>query len=148
MIQRIQTVYLLIAFILLSCSLIFPLASFSEGVKLFGYGFTKEGINLYVPYGIFTIGGLCALLAFVEVFLFKDRKRQMQMGLINSFFILFYYITIGAYAMLVGIDKLNLQFVNIGVAAILPIIALVFNILAYSKIKADENLIKSMDRIR
>lgn len=148
MLQRIQSVYLLIAFGLLVFSLIFPLASFSEGVEMFGYGFIKEGVNLYIPYGVFVIGGLCAFLSFIEIFLYKKRKTQMKIGIANTFLIVFYYITIASYAILVGVDKLGFHYHSIGIAAIIPFIALFFNVLAYLRIKADEKLVRSMDRIR
>lgn len=148
MLQRVQSVYLLIVFALLLISLLFPLISFDEGVKMVGYGFMKDGINVYVPYGVFCIGGLSAFLAFVEIFLFKNRKLQMKIGLLNSFVIIFYYVTIAVYAIVVGNGKLGLQYETMQVTLILPFIALVFNVLAYLKIRADEKLVRSLDRIR
>jgi len=148
MLQRVQTIYLLAVFALLLLSLAFPLASFSEGVKMVGYGFMKEGINLYVPYGVFTVGGLSAFIAFIQIFLFKNRKCQMKIGLINSFLIILYYVTISVYAVVVGTGKLGFQFESIRVAAIFPFVALILNVLAYMRIKADEKLVRSMDRIR
>ena len=35
-----------------------------------------------------------------------------------------------------------------GIGAILPLFILLFNMLAYGSIKSDENLVKSMDRLR
>jgi len=149
MLQRIQTVYLALAFVMLALSLIFPLVSFDDGtVKLIGYGFMKEGVNVYIPYGVFCVGGLSAFLALIEIFLYRNRKLQMRVVLINTFFILFYYVTIGVYANFVGIAKLGLTFDSVKIALMLPLIALIFNILAYLKIKADEKLIRSLDRIR
>lgn len=155
MLQRIQTIYLLLVAILMSTAACYaPLIEFEVAgisVQLNGLdGFNSkqhEGNILLQTWGIFSIGILSALLAFVNILGYKNRKKQMILCKVNVFLIILFYITIGAYVY-TGQPKLGLVYESIEFGIILPVVALVFNILALMKIKADEKLIRSTERIR
>ena len=91
--------------------------------------------------------GLSALLALINIFLYKKRKLQMKVGTLTSLLILFFYVTLYVYFNAYTV-KYGLTFSSFQFGLILPVIALIFNVLAILRIKKDENLVKSLDRIR
>ncbi|MFV0530814.1 MAG: DUF4293 domain-containing protein [Flavobacteriales bacterium] len=133
MIQRIQSIYLLIVSILIGAT--------------FAY-FNDEWIKnkFFEISGIFI--GSC-LLAFVTLFLFKKRGFQIKLNQLN---ILLNVSIIG----LSTYHLLNLpggfEFPEKGIELVFPIItallAIVFLFTANRAIKKDDQLVKSVDRIR
>lgn len=151
MIQRIQTVYLLLVTALLTTTIFLPVGSFLDSNGLL-YPFTPLNINLpsaglnYTPWGQLALLVLGALIAFATIFLFKNRKLQMRMCVFNSLIIAGYYLV---YLMFVLMSKGNtnadFQF-SFGLC--LPVISLVLTFLAFRAIRKDENMIKTAYRIR
>ena len=151
MIQRVQTIYLLLAAVLMGLSIAGPFGYFHSSdnnlYTLNGIGFWASSGLIKYTWGILIVNALCALLAFATIFFYKNRKLQLRMCLTNVFLILFSYVTVGTYAYSVQ-EKLSITFDSVGYSLILPVIAWIFVILAFSRIKKDEKLIKSLDRIR
>ncbi len=151
MIQRIQTLYLTLVFLCLGGMFLVPIVEFSDLLWDVN-GFSGEsGGDLVAPLlplplaGI--VLGLMALTVFI-MFSFKARKRQLFMGRLNYFLILALVVTIH-----VSISKIQKQLgadvtTLYGIATYLPVIALVFHHLANRAIKKDEELVKSLDRLR
>lgn len=137
MIQRIQTVYLLLVIVAIVAFIFIPFG----GIEIQGI----QGILIIKEIVYFLLMSLgIGIIALVAIFLFNNRKLQMKIVKINIF------ITI----ILIGLFVYNL-IANIGVnrytfgaGAVFPIFILFFNFLAYSGIKADEKLVNSMDRLR
>ena len=136
MLQRIQTVYLLIAAIV-SAGLIF----------VFNLWTTKEGVQLFAQeellyFGLF-LGS--AFLSLISIFMFKNRKSQFVLGRLN---IILNFILLGLFVY----QSLNLSGeANVsekGIGILLPIFSIVFIALANKAIKKDEDLVKSVDRLR
>ena len=137
MLQRIQTVYLLIVAII-SGGLIF----------VFDLWTTTNDIMVFakdepVIFGLF-IGS--ALLAVISIFKFKNRKSQFMLGRLNQILNLillgfFVYRTLNASGEANDVSEK-------GVAIFLPVISIVFLILSNRAIKKDEDLVKSVDRLR
>jgi hypothetical protein len=87
-----------------------------------------------------------AVLAFITIFLFKNRKLQFVLNRLN---ILFHLILLGifVYRMLNlsgGIEKISEK----GIGVVFPLISIVLLVLANRAIKKDEDLVKSVDRLR
>lgn len=116
-------------------------------LKSIGVIYLESFETEYPTWGIVSIAALSALLAFISIFLFKKRKLQMKLCNINTILIMLFYITFGTY-LYTGMNALGVEFLSIKYGIILPLIALIFNILATIKIKADEKLVRSLDRIR
>ena len=85
-----------------------------------------------------------AVVAVVAIFLYANRKLQLKVVLLNIV-LSFVLITLFFYGLTQHIGIKNYVF---KIGAILPVFVLFFNILAYGAIKSDENLVKSMDRLR
>lgn len=138
MIQRIQTIYLLLVTIACLAYIFVPFG----GIK------TPEGaieiwsIKKVVP--IMAAAIAVAVVAVAAIFLYANRKLQLKVVLLNIV-LSFVLITLFFYGLTQHIGIKNYVF---KIGAILPVFVLFFNILAYGAIKSDENLVKSMDRLR
>lgn len=135
MIQRIQTVHLLVVAII---SGVIP--------YFFPIAFLKNNALDVSTNTIFAIGfGLISLLALISIFSFKKRKKQFVINRIN---ILFNLILLGVLAYRVLNSSGENSFSEKGVSVFVPIISIVFLFLANKAILRDENLVKSADRLR
>ena len=136
MIQRIQTVYLFLA-AAISAGLIFVfyLWTNTEGAKVFA-------LDNYTYLGMF-LGS--ALLSLISIFSFKNRKFQFVLGRLN---IILNFILLGVfvYQSLNVSGEANVSEKGIGI--LLPIFSIVCLVLANKAIKKDEDLVKSVDRLR
>lgn len=151
MIQRIQSVYLLLVALLMAATVFCPLLELAGGDK-FIYIYSSLGIGQlfgvqYPTWGVVFFAGLSALFALVNIFLYKKRTLQMRVGTLTSLSILFFYVTFYVYFNTYTAEY-ELTFSSLQFGLTLPIIALIFNVLAILRIKKDENLVKSLDRIR
>ncbi len=150
MLQRIQTVYLLLASICMVVSLLTHLAIFSfdgEIVRFEAMGFYLNQEIIFPTWGLFIVGNISAVLSVVIVFLYNKRMLQIRLAAMNIFIILGYYAFI-AFFILKRNPELNSMFENIGIGIVTPFVAIVLIYLAIRKIGADEALIKSLNRIR
>lgn len=137
MIQRIQTLYmLLVAAIAGGLTSVFNLYTIENGPEVFA-------IDDPIYLGLFAVS---AVLAIITIFLYKNRKLQF---VLNRFNIMIHLILLGifVYRMLNlsgEVEKISEK----GIGIILPIISIVLLVLANRAIKKDEDLVKSVDRLR
>nr|WP_315151458.1 DUF4293 domain-containing protein [uncultured Flavobacterium sp.] len=137
MIQRIQTVYLIITFLLIGVlPFIFPLWTLNDGKDYF---FMQNQI-----YAILL--GLSTAITFYSIISFKKRQTQFVANRLN---IVLNLILLGLFVY----HSLNLsgEAVTVsekGIGMFLPVLAVVFLVLANKAIKKDEDLVKSVDRLR
>jgi hypothetical protein len=155
MIQRIQSVYLTL--VLLFSLLFFTGAvlNFTAGegnnVKLMLNGIitdqsgqTLGHIDKIVPLTVILI--LIALLSLVTIFLYKSRKIQIVVAKAVVASAALLLIAISWYGFnVITTYKLAL---SPGLKMILPVLILIFSILALRGILSDERLVKSYDRLR
>jgi hypothetical protein len=136
MLQRIQSVYLFIA-VIISAALIFvfPLWQNSERVAVFA----QDYLSVFVAF----LGS--ALLSLVSIFMFKNRKLQFVLGRLNIL-LNFFLLGVFVYWSLSLPGEIDIS--EKGIGMFLPIISIVFIVLANKAIKKDEDLVKSVDRLR
>lgn len=142
MIQRIQSVYLfLVAIISGGLIFVFDLWRISE-VKKFAIDLFSDESMLHksVPVLFF----LSAIVAIVSIFSFKDRLKQFVLGrviiLINLFLLgVLIYLSLNLPGEVTS-EK--------GIGMFIPTVAILFTVLANKAIKKDEDLVKSVDRLR
>lgn len=151
MIQRKQSIFLFLAAILMAVSFFVPLAQFSATgtdniLTLFSYGLASESGSTPI-WGICTLAILGCIFPLVNIFLYAKRKLQMRVGTITIVFYLFFYVSLYLYVSNVARDG-SMGLGNIEYGAILPLIAIILNVLAILGIKKDEKLIQSLNRIR
>lgn len=122
MIQRIQTLYLLIV------AIITTIIPFYLGSKLI-FGFL-----------------ICSLLAIISIFSYKKRQNQFVINRLNIGCNLILIV----FIILQNLQLIESKFIISESIFIkfLPIIIIIFLVLANKSIKKDDNLVKSSDRLR
>jgi len=136
MLQRIQTVYLLVAAgISAGLIFVFDLWTNNEELKVFA---KQEASYFYLFLG-------SAALSLISIFRYKDRQSQFVLGRLN---IILNFILLGLFVYrslsLSGETDVSEK----GIGMLLPIFSIVFLVLANKAIKKDEDLVKSVDRLR
>ena len=155
MIQRIQTLYLLLATVLMSLTLFLPLATIWEGgnemvVKAF-FADGEMGFKAPLPIYMGIVLTAATLLPLVTIFLFK--KRLVQIRLCVSAIVLLLgsagFIALYCYRLCDVLSEMftNLNF-TLGFASLIPVVAIIPVVLAIRGIAKDEALVRSLDRIR
>ena len=136
MLQRIQTIYLLIS------------AGISAGlIVVFNLWTTTTEVVFYakddVLYLSLFLGS--AALSLIAIFKYNNRQTQFVLGRLN---IILNFILLGLFVY----RSLNLSgetdVSEKGIGMLLPIFSIVFLVLANKAIKKDEELVKSVDRLR
>ncbi|RAV29918.1 DUF4293 domain-containing protein [Sinomicrobium soli] len=136
MLQRIQSIYLLVVF-LVSAVLPFVASMWKDAAGTPVYASSE----LWILLSFMAV----ALLALVSVFAYGNRKNQFVLNRLNMILNL---ILLGVFAY----RSLNLsgetEVSEKGIGIFLPVISIVFLVLANKAIKKDEDLVKSVDRLR
>lgn len=161
MIQRRQTIYLLLI-VTISVLMIFMNFEFyretgsvktpeGENVEVFvsvSYQTTSisDQVDFQNGYLLYSLGAT-AILSLISIFMFKHRRMQMNFCIAIFSFIIITLVAMYWYSLQMGYTDLNSQKSFLPTATI-PISLLFFVFLAYRGIKKDEDLIKSLDRIR
>jgi hypothetical protein len=138
MIQRIQTVYLILTFVITGVLLFFiPLWTLNNGKAFY---FMQDQVYTVLL-------GLSTVLTIISIISYKKRQNQFVMGRLN---IILNLILLGLFVY----RSLNLSgdtttiVSEKGIGMFLPIVAIVLLVLANKAIKKDEDLVKSVDRLR
>jgi hypothetical protein len=155
MIQRIQSVYLLLTTLMSLLFLKGGLLVFSEkSGSMIKLTFTEiirvsgvhgpELISKVLPLTIIII--LVPVAAIITILLFKNRKIQIRLAvfliILNGALILAF---VHSY---LNISKEYSATLTLGFRMLIPVLLLILSILAYRGIKKDNDLVKSYDRLR
>lgn len=149
MIQRIQSIYLLVVSILMVICLCNPVASLVNGNNEISE-FTNLCINMtdgtknYAPWALFVLLLLAAVLSFVTIFLFKKRMVQIRLTIFSCILLIGYYITLACFLFMLTEDTTF----SASWTVCLPFVGIILNWLAIRAIGADEALVKAYDRLR
>lgn len=135
MIQRIQSIWLLLAAGASLASLRF---SFYSGVK---ENNVFERLNGQSHFVLMILSVAVALAALLALFMFKNRKLQKQITVVA---LLLQLITITVYIL----QLKHFTTGNFLLTSVFTLLIPVFFLFAWLGIRKDENLIKSMDRLR
>ncbi|MBR5433957.1 MAG: DUF4293 domain-containing protein [Bacteroidales bacterium] len=161
MIQRIQTVYLLLASCLVALSAVFPLFSFQlaetsemlmgQETRLYAFSWKALGpdgvwSSLATLYYLGIAFCSIALFSFSVIFFYKNRKKQIKMTKYAFILKIALLATVGYYVYLAQTNDVVATKPQIGV--LLFAISMVFDWLAVKAIRKDEDLVRSVDRIR
>ena len=151
MLQRIQTIYLILALVLTVVCLAMPVGTFDNSTTMEG---STLLLNLWkatpagVDYGVWPLFAVllptCPICVFA-IFAYKSRKVQVRLCLLNVLLIL---VWISLFVFFAYIEPGNESAFHPSVYAFFPVISLVLYLLARRGIKHDEKLIRDMDRIR
>ena len=135
MIQRVQSIYLALVVI---CVILYLNMAF---IVVDGIGFSAvENISLSI------VSAITGLMAVVCIFLFKKRKLQLNIcwaGIVSS--TITTTLSLLEFYNHMANTTVSKHF-SFGIA--FPFLMIVFFVLAYNGIKKDDQLVKSMDRLR
>ncbi|TRX48890.1 DUF4293 family protein [Fulvivirga sp. M361] len=158
MLQRIQTVFLLLVALMMLLTLFFPFWTYQavdsvEYYGLFAFYFerfdleSEELVRIYFPFTLIATMAVAAItVASLEITRYNNRLLQIKLGALNSLLIAGTLILAAYFAT----DFIKSKGVagHYGIAFFLPAAALIFNLLANRYIRKDEKLVRSVDRIR
>jgi len=152
MIQRKQTLFLLIACILNAVCLCLPVAQFVPG----GMGVSQSMTNLWVslsdgsrdfsPWPLFALLIVSTAVSLCTIFLYKNRMLQSRLCLLVILLLVAWVAVYGALTVMLAGD-MSCQY-RFSFAAVLPVVSLILVFMARRGVIADEKLVRSMDRIR
>ncbi len=141
MIQRIQTLWLLLAAIVISLSFFFPFAKWATTEQGSTIVDIKNITALDEPLLIVLLFNVI-IASVYSIFKFKNRKVQLLFSYASAFFsllcvgMMFYF----------GFKEAEGKTLYFGI--VFPALSFLFILLAIVGIKKDEKLIKSLDRLR
>ncbi|MBW8325320.1 MAG: DUF4293 domain-containing protein [Prolixibacteraceae bacterium] len=147
MIQRIQTLYLLISAIVVAFLFALPFAEIVKdgSIYLFNFkGILLDGTLKENGMAISVLIGIILALHGFAILSYKNRIRQIRvivfsilimLGLFGMFFFFTYYTFSGAQ-------------ISFKISMVFPLVSIILDYLAIRSIGKDEALIRSIDRIR
>ena len=155
MIQRIQSIYLFFAALMIFGLYFFPLAHdvFISGmpttIKVTGLFQHVNGqiVHTQVFTALTAVTGIVALVPLVVIFLYKNRKQQINFCYVAILFIIAYSFWM-SQTVKAAAEDLILGTNNFGVGLFLTSISLFLMIMAIKAIQRDDKLVKSADRLR
>jgi hypothetical protein len=151
MIQRIQSLWLLLISAALLAVLFLPIGIFKTPDGLYectAFALKQEGSQVFFHWPVRLIGYVSiasATLAFISIFLYKRRSLQLIFCRINALIIL--TMILGLIVMIFFLRKEG-EWVSYGAGLWMPIASFALDLFAIRGIRKDERLVKSWDRIR
>lgn len=150
MIQRIQTLYLLLSVLVMASLLALPFGGLVGKADVF----TLHAMQLVSTAGaatpaVWPLGVLVALaigLQLITIFLYKKRGLQNRLSLLSLMLVIGVPIMVGFYSWKLAQELAAVWHWAIGSA--LPLVSVVLLVLAMRGIRHDERLVRSLDRIR
>jgi hypothetical protein len=164
MIQRIQTVYLILI-ALIAGLLIFNNPSFIEVHGFDKWTNSEKGsISVTFTEAVWSVNdiavekdslslmtytlGIISALAFIAIFLFRNRKLQMMLTAFNYIFILILYILMIYYGVTYSSQISQDKDLGIAIGLFFPLFLPIFTFMALRRINYDEALVRSTNRLR
>ena len=151
--QRKQTLFLMAAIILTVICLCMQIGAFqAAGLKVarvYNLWFTDPlGNHHFGVWPLFAILLPTAVIGTYTIFIYHNRKAQALFCALNALLIVGWYVCFFVVSQMVGDKSWGAVDFRPSWPAVLPAIALIFYLMARRAIKADEKLVRSLDRIR
>lgn len=145
MIQRVQSIFFLLAGLIFAGEFKFPFATSSEPSN----GFLEDSIFNILDHPVMIgLTGVGILLSLVAIFLYNNRSLQLRFGYL--IIVMAILLPVVSYILFLNYSKglSTTLTVDDGIGTYLPIGIIIFAVLANRFTKKDENLVRSMDRLR
>jgi hypothetical protein len=152
MIQRIQTVYLLLSFVFQLAMFFLPVAAFALPDKsiielLLSNPDSNPLLSInYLNILLLIVLIINSLYILVILFLYKNRIKQIKLCGLNIFVLIVFQLLLVFIVFYIGNNSEAIIIYK--VALVFPLISAILSFLALKNIKKDEKLIRSIDRIR
>lgn len=145
-IQRIQTLYLLVALVMMAAFAFLTSFSFDVAGNEYVVGTLATGVDGKTSINLLMLclNGLVVVLTAIAIFSYKNLKLQKRLCSISIILLIALLISIGV--MILGAtDEQNL---SIDISNVLPVVSLFLLFLAYRGISRDERILSDSDRLR
>ena len=154
MIQRIQSLFLLLSGILIGLILIFPFAEVvgktTEIYQLDIKGLHQIGMHkmeiLRINWPLVLVSAITIIVILVTIFKYSNRKLQVRLSILNMFLSIGIFMALYVYV-LSAAEVVNGSY-SLNILSAFPLFSTVLNFLAIRRIMKDEALVKSVNRIR
>ncbi|WP_236974389.1 DUF4293 domain-containing protein [Membranihabitans maritimus] len=152
MIQRKQSIYLLLASILFACLFFQPV----DLLTINGEGINKSPLllfgdtvfDIYDNTTFIVLAGTIAAIILITIFLYNNRKLQINLSKI-SIALIIAFIAIAIYFTFNDLSSIESNYtINPRIGAFLPFASILLLFFAIRGIRKDDKLVKSMDRLR
>lgn len=155
MIQRIQSIFLFVASALTLCLFFTPFIGLD-----FGQGFSNISVCRMTPVlqgfqptamlPLAILAGTAFVLCFMSIFLYRNRTLQMKVVRVNSFLQIAILIVmiVYVYMFIKDLDDDTTIHYTLYLTLVFPVVNMILLGLARKRIKADDDLVKSADRLR
>ncbi len=145
MLQRIQSIFLLLVGLFFGGEFLFPFAESNKAIP----NYFSDSIYNIQDHPV--LMGLCILgiiVSLISIFLYNNRSLQIKLG--NLLIICSIFLPLVAFLLVYneGTSMTEGSEIYERAGIFLPIGALLFSILAVRAIRKDENTVQSMDRLR
>jgi hypothetical protein len=149
MIQRIQSIYLLLASGAFGSLFALPLLTTTASDTATSIPQLADGrLNVFDNIGLIGLSGLGVALAFTAIFLYKNRNLQGRITGISLVISVLLLVLAAFTAQTVRSAVPPTGNVQFGLGWVAPVAGVILLWLAGKGIKKDEKLVKSMDRLR
>jgi hypothetical protein len=149
MIQRIQSLYLLLASGAFGSLFALPFLTTTTTDAAATVPQLADGqLNLFDNIGLLGLTALGIALALATIFMYKDRATQGKLAMMGVLVAVFLLALAGISTQGVNSAVPTEGHVQFGLGWAAPVIGMVLSWLASNAIKKDEKLVRSMDRLR
>jgi len=145
MIQRIQTIFLLLSGVAFFSLFKVPFATSQVAIPRLFNDLVYNVQDSPVLLGLCILGGLISIGA---IFLYNNRMLQLKMTYVATVFSILLPLVAILLVYNEGTGGVNADKIDDKAGIYLPLVSLVFSILASRYINKDENTVRSMDRLR
>lgn len=145
-IQRIQTLYMLVALVMMAAFAFLTSFSFDVAGNEYVVGTLATGVDGKTSINLLMLclNGLVVVLTAIAIFSYKNLKLQKRLCSISIILLIALLISIGV--MILGAtDEQNL---SIDISNVLPVVSLFLLFLAYRGISRDQRILSDSDRLR
>ncbi len=156
MIQRKQTLYLLASGLLMLAMLFLTFAKITTQDMIYAFKATGledlSGEIIQPSWVLFGLTAAITLISFISIFLYRKRILQMRLTIFNllikvGFYLLVFLVYRPSFIEAI-VDTTQDLSMSITPWLAFPIVAMIFDYLAYRGIAVDEKTIRFMDRLR
>ncbi|MDR2963272.1 MAG: DUF4293 domain-containing protein [Bacteroidales bacterium] len=153
MIQRIQSIYLLASAVLVAVATFFYFAEFSfvdYHIIFSPYAITASMPGFFETQSMLSLSASMWIMVIVSVgsiFCYKNRKLQLNIIRYECLFKIALIVFVAFFIYRLSAAE-NVMAMQLKTASLLLVISIVTDVLAFLAIRKDENLVRSIDRIR
>lgn len=147
MIQRVQSIFILVVVAVSVCLLLFPFVSYENLFNKFTIATFNKAYSGTWHYVAGSLNVLILILAVICLFIYKKRTLQFKIANVLAFLSVI-LLAVLFFTKVIVVEEFLSGKKQILWPSYLPIASMIFAYLAGRAIKKDDNLVRSADRIR